>query len=93
MSKHKKLMLIFIMSLIGFHFFSVETSKEEYAYEHGLTQNQNMIIVNMSFVTAFLFLSVVSALELRNAVQSYVDNVYVTRKEDVGGARYRNVQP
>jgi hypothetical protein len=81
------------MSLIGFHFFSVETSKEEYAYEHGLTQNQNMIIVNMSFVTAFLFLSVVSALELRNAVQSYVDNVYVTRKEDVGGACYRNVQP
>jgi hypothetical protein len=91
MPKHKKLLLIFIMSLIGFHYFSCETSNEEYAYEHLLTQNQNMIIVNMSFVTAFLFLSVVSILELCDTVQSYVDNSYVT--QDVGGVRYRNVQP
>jgi hypothetical protein len=80
------------MSLIGFHLFSVKTSEEEYAYEYGLTHNQNMIIANMVFVTAFLFLSVVSILELYNTVQSYVDNVYVTRKEDFGGVRYRNVQ-
>ena len=83
MPKHKKLFLVFIMSIIGLHYFSGQTIQAEHDYEHGLTKNQNIIAADMSFVTAFLTLGAVSLLELHDTVQSYVDKLhsYVTEEE------------
>jgi len=83
MMKHKKLFLVFAMSIIGLQYFSSKTIQAEQDYEHGLTHNQSIIAANMSFVAAFLALGSISLLELHDTVQSYVDKLhsYVTEEE------------
>lgn len=81
MQKHKKLLLIFVLSICGLHYFSGEVSKLEYAYEHRQIDSQTPIMAEMSFVTAFLLLGTISIVELSDYVQSYVDKLHNNMQE------------